>query len=39
MDFFFKTQIKPKTNGFSFLKPKLNQNQMTLVFEIRNQTK
>ena len=25
---FFETETKPKTNGFIFLKPKLNQKQM-----------
>jgi hypothetical protein len=39
MDLAFETQTKPKTNGFSFLIPRLNQKQITLVFEIWNQTK
>ena len=37
MDLVFETQTKPKTDGFSSPIPKLNQKQMTLVFEIRNQ--
>jgi hypothetical protein len=32
----FYVKTKPKTNDFSFLKPKLNQKQIDLVFQNPN---
>ena len=40
MDFvFLKHKLNPNPNAYIFFKPKLNQKQMALIFDIQNQTK